>query len=120
MKRMPSAGQPVVDLGHAAFDIRAGPGARPGVFGTELSERQPVRPGELGAVRDAAPALQRRAREPEPAERFLRLAPEVLLEVAVDEDHAAAAVERLDGGGDPGDAGARDRDVRGMAGREAH
>ncbi len=104
-----------MDLGNAAFDISLCPGARPGVLRREFAEGKPVGVAEFRSVDDAAAALQGRPGEPEPAESVLRLAAQVLLDVAVDEDHAATAIQRLDRRGDARDPGAGDHDVGGMA-----
>ena len=108
-------GEPVMDFGHAAFDIGPGPGAGPGVFGRELAESEPVSQPEFGAVLDAAAPLQWRAGKPEAAECLFRLAAEVLLEIAVEQYDAPAAPERLDRRDHPGNSRADDRDIGGMA-----
>ena len=108
-------GEPVMDLGHAAFDIGPGPGARPGVFFAEFAEGEPVGQAELDAVLDAAAPLQRRAGKPEAAKSLFRLAAEILLEVAVEQDDAPSSPERLDRRDDARNSRAYDRDVGGMA-----
>ena len=113
-------GEPVIDVGNAAFDISLGPGARPvRAPASQFAPGEPVLKSQFDAVLDPVAFLQRRAGEPQAAKGLLAEAAEVFLGVAVDQQHAPAAVEGLDRGGDASDSGAGDRDVGGMAVRKA-
>ena len=101
--------QPVALLARGELHVGTRPAPRPLVLGTvEAGAAEPVLPGELERVLDPPAALLRRVHEEQPAERPERLAAERRLGLLVEQQHAAAGVGQLGGGGQPGQAGADD------------
>ena len=97
--------QPGALLARGEVDVRLGPLARPVVLGpVESGGALPVLPGQLVAVPDPQPALLGGVDQEEAAEGPVGLAADGLFGLLVEQDHLAAGVDQLRGGGEPGEA----------------
>ena len=114
------AAQPAADVVARAPHVRLGPRARQLVLGVELGDAQPVGERELRGVLDARAPLLGRVDHEHAAERLAGQAAELVRLAAVEQHDAAAVLEQLQGGDEPGDAGADDHHVgRGVHGPRA-